>query len=288
MKKILIHLHLYYVDMWPEMAACLSNVDEEYDLFVTLIDKSQHVRDTVIALAPHAHIIYVENRGYDVAPFLYVLNNVRLEDYSYVVKLHTKRDLPGKANLLGISVSGDLWRKRLLSFVSDGAKFRHSLDFMEAHPQVGMLTHEDLVINIKSDKRAEKHLYRALIRCLEEHGLKQRRFCYVAGAMFLARAACFHRILDTFKPEDFPVSSGHEMQLAHIVERLFGYFVYEAGMVVSSTATPMQQLRVHCQRFLARLLRFFYQKKYTNNGKLLIKLLTIPVYSAKIKHRDSK
>lgn len=281
MKKILIHLHLYYVDMWPEMAACLSNVAEEYDFFVTLIDKSQQVRESVITLAPHAHIIYVENRGYDVAPFLYVLNIVRLEDYSYVVKIHTKRDLPEKANLLGISVSGYLWRKLLLSFISDRSKFNHALDFMEEHPQVGMLTHEALIINSKSDKRTEKNAHQALIGFLEEHGLGRRKFCYVAGAMFLARAECFYRIRDLFQPEDFPLSSGHEMQLSHVVERLFGYFVYESGMVVSSTATPLQRLRVRGRRFLSRILRFCYQKKHTKRGRFLVKVCKIPIYSTK-------
>ena len=38
----------------------------------------------------NAKIITVPNKGYDIYPFLIVLSKVKLDEYDYILKIHTK------------------------------------------------------------------------------------------------------------------------------------------------------------------------------------------------------
>lgn len=46
----------------------------------------------------NADFYVVPNLGFDLGPFVYALDKVNLSDYSYVIKLHTKRDIPLNEN----------------------------------------------------------------------------------------------------------------------------------------------------------------------------------------------
>ena len=118
MKKILIHAHIFYADMWEQVASCISNVHENSDIYVTLVEKNEELQDRVLARFPDAHIVVVENVGFDVAPFAKILDTVELADYSYIVKLHTKRNVKADERILGVELGGSLWREKLLSFIS--------------------------------------------------------------------------------------------------------------------------------------------------------------------------
>ena len=90
--KILVHLHLYYADMLPEMLNSLRSLEgRAYDLYVTLVKDCETVKKEILAFKNDAQIMMVDNRGYDLAPFLKVLQSVSLDDYGYVIKLHTKQ-----------------------------------------------------------------------------------------------------------------------------------------------------------------------------------------------------
>ena len=90
-KPMLVHLHLYYTDMWPEFAEYLSNLsDYNYDLYVTGVEISPEIRNNILSFKKDTKILITENRGHDIWPFLSVLNQVDLDKYSYIIKIHTK------------------------------------------------------------------------------------------------------------------------------------------------------------------------------------------------------
>ncbi|MDO5462365.1 MAG: rhamnan synthesis F family protein, partial [bacterium] len=81
MKPILIHTHVYYADMWTEQRDCIASFEDyPYTLYVTLLEGATEIKDKILADYPNAKILFVENRGYDIWPFIHVLNNVNLDD----------------------------------------------------------------------------------------------------------------------------------------------------------------------------------------------------------------
>lgn len=94
MTHILTHVHLYYIDMWPEIKEKLANITVSYDLFVTLNNRNERLQQDILNFKNDAVIQIVDNRGFDVGPFIKLLNSVDLDQYDYIIKLHTKRNMP--------------------------------------------------------------------------------------------------------------------------------------------------------------------------------------------------
>lgn len=285
MKPILVHVHIFYPDLWPELKACILNIHPyPFELFVTLVDNHTDIIKDVHHNFPKAKIEIVENRGYDIAPFIYILNQADLDAYSYIVKLHTKRDIPKHA-LLFRELSGSMWREKLLSFIKTPEQFQKYLDSFEKNEQIGMQNDYHLIVkNDFYDKTAQKNL----LIFLKQNGLKNIKYRFVAGTMFFARACIFKDIQKlNISATDFKIENNHKSQLAHVFERLFGYFVYKNGFIVSDG--PIQQSiqekyfrkLFFYQYIIPPIFRFFYQKKRTKSGKIIIKICKIPVY---IKH----
>jgi lipopolysaccharide biosynthesis protein len=94
MKKILVHLHLYYIDQLDYFIKKLKNIKGcEWDLFVTLVCDNESVRKKILKFKSNAQIIMVDNVGFDVWPFIQILKKVDLNEYDFVLKVHTKRIL---------------------------------------------------------------------------------------------------------------------------------------------------------------------------------------------------
>ena len=75
----------------------------------------KHLNLTQKSTFKNVNVEIVKNLGFDLGPFVHVLNEVNLNDYSYVIKLHTKRDIPlnGKKDWY----TGSGWRDALLKFI---------------------------------------------------------------------------------------------------------------------------------------------------------------------------
>ena len=96
MKKLAVHLHLYYKEQVPQIIKYLKNLTGiEYDLYITMVEDDSEVRLSIQKEFPQSQIWIVENRGYDIGPFIDFLHHINLDDYEYVLKLHTKRKLKG-------------------------------------------------------------------------------------------------------------------------------------------------------------------------------------------------
>ena len=86
--------HVFYTELWEELKICINNIREcvlagSVDVFITY----PRIR-TFVETIPGARVVSVENRGWDSWPFCKILNEIDLSSYDYVVKLHTKRDIP--------------------------------------------------------------------------------------------------------------------------------------------------------------------------------------------------
>ncbi len=288
MKPILVHAHIYYPHLWDELKACILNIyPYSFELFVTFVEAHPKIEADIRAAFPTAQILRVPNRGYDIGPFIEVLNRVNLADYSYVVKLHTKRDAPHSTSLFR-HLTGGKWRNALLSFIRTIDSFKAYVMAFEANPQLGMSASYQLIVrnDIWNDKRIKMQLWQFSAK----KNLPQIPYSYVGGSMFIARADVFRGLQAcNLSAADFVETSGHETQFAHIVERLFGYFVAKQNLTVEDPVGDptgcLGRKILFREQFIRPVVRFFYQRKVTEAGKVMIKFLKIPVYHGKVRNR---
>ena len=285
MKPILVVAHVYYLNLWAEIQRYLENITVPYDLYVTTIKENKSLKDSVLTFNPSAHFEFVENRGYDVGPFIHILNQVDLGQYDYLIKLHTKRDVsPFSSAVRGLR--SNKWRNCLCSFLSSKEKFAKCLHAFDKDKSLGM--HADYHVIVDADSY-DKTAKRNVLKWLKANNYPKMNYSFVAGTMFFARADIFKKIQSLkLSLSDFDAVSEnkHKTQLAHIFERLFGYFVYENGYKLYDIFTPLDVQQKYFKNSklkdkIKQILRPVYQKKVTASGCLVIKIFKIPVYRRK-------
>ncbi len=283
MKNILIHCHIFYPNLWKELKQCILNVSGyPFELYVTMVEKNTEIEKDIRINFPKANIEIVENRGYDIGPFIHILNKVDLNKYSYVVKLHTKRDVDPRDAIR--KMQGPIWRNNLLVYFKDRLSLKKQIECFNQNPKIGMQAKYQLIVyHDFYDKKAQK----ALKQFLKEHHLPLIKYAFVAGTMFIVRAHLLKALQKlNLQLSDFPIPTSqqgkHLSQMAHVVERLFGYFVYQQGYILfDGSVSEKFQKRYHTKIYLKYLikpiLRFFWQKKITKSGKTIIKVFRIPL-----------
>ncbi|MHA1575382.1 MAG: rhamnan synthesis F family protein [Alphaproteobacteria bacterium] len=273
--KIAVHLHCYYTDLIDEMLGKgLSFLTEDYDLFVTLISPNKEIEKKIKKLKKDVKIIVVENRGYDVGPFIKFLNKIDLKKYDLILKLHTKKsEQKSKAK-----VNGEKWRRHLLSHLLPKKGIENILNIFRNDKFVGMLG-TCLTNTIKHPDINE------YFDVCEKFGVSKTHTDFFAGTMFWVRTTCLAPIKKKkigIKDFDFVSKGVHSGTLAHGYERFFGRLVKSQGYQLKdlSNRTKQNEKRMFQE---SKMKKFFFQKKVTKSGRLRIKILKIPVWGKKIK-----
>lgn len=276
-KPVAVHLHLYYTDMWPELCAQLANLgDTPHRLFITLVKENQELTEQIKQVYPAAEIMIVKNMGYDIGPFIEFLNGINLDDYSYILKLHSKRPGNGTDTKLNhLPVTRYYW-KVLLSQALIGSPeiWQKNLQAFADNPKLGMIGSPHL---IKKLDKSDRELFPQIQANLNKLGLSpDLKFSFLAGTMFIVRSGLFKVLQHRYTIEDFAVTDGNvkDGTLAHVMERLFGAVISAQGYVLKGF---VRNYRFVFSAVGKITLRFFFQKKRTQNNRILIKICKIPV-----------
>lgn len=275
--KILVVVHLYYTEMWPELRDCLKNIKQPYDLYVTIVFENKQLKEEILNFNSEAHFEVVENKGYDIGPFIHILNKVNLDDYSYIIKLHTKRDIE-KGQGWFRKLDGSKWRERLLEFIKTPENFEKSLKYLSGNKKVGMVSSVHTIVDYDI---YDKEPIENTKQWLKEHNFPVFKYSYVAGTMFIARASIFKNIQNLkISIVDFPnANEEHQCQLAHIFERLFGYFTNKDGYRISDPNHSVFAQKIRQKIYqLENVIRFLFQFKITKSGCVILKICKIPVF----------
>lgn len=189
-KHILVHLHLYYINQLDEILARLQNLQElKFDLYVTMIEKSPAAEQKIKQFKPDAHILQLENKGYDIGPFMEVLHSLDLDKYNYLLKIHTKgTTAQNYTRINGKRFSNKLWSRLLYeALLADRQRVLSNLQLLETN-NIGMLSSTYLIMTTKSFtgnfcrklmKYCKQKVYRKLIlfRLLPEPCFGQKQAC---------------------------------------------------------------------------------------------------------------
>ena len=279
--KILVHLHLYYQDMLEQMLSLLKSLDDmDYDLYITTSPDFRE-QDKIKTFHSQSQILPVPNRGYDLAPFVYVLQQVNLDDYDYIIKLHTKRDLPQPANLPNCNLEGSKWRDLLTGFLASPQEVHQALEQFNKHPKLGQLSHSLLIISAGKEDKEANHRAGEI---MSQMGLDAKQKTFVAGTMFICRAHLMQPLKKlnlTTQDFDTPLASHQGGTLAHALERVLGWMIWAQGYKIASynQETLKDKLKI-----LGFHIKKFAYRKYTNSkGITRIKICKIPVYKSSSK-----
>lgn len=242
--RLLIHTHIYYLDLWGELAACIDNFNgRKYDLWITTPIKDVAFQKNVLSRFPSAHYCVLPNQGYDIWPFFYVLNNVQPKDYDYVVKMHTKRNVSGWLNYLPFWPSR--WRRELLSFCSSKSRLERVMHRFSQCPEIGMIGGDAVIVERADVDYERNEIRRTAEKVVQNLGYRNFTRRFVAGTMFIARMACFSPLRDVLRETDFQATKdddNHVSGVAHVYERVLGYIVSATGFEISDVNGRFKRL----------------------------------------------
>lgn len=212
MKKVLVHLHLFYQDQLEYFIEKLSNITEcHWDLVVTFIEDNPKTIKTLKEFKPDVKFLKIDNLGYDILPFLKVLQTTNLDDYDYVLKLHTKNFYTKCVRLKGLyEYSGYQWRDALVdALLKDKIRFKKNLKMLEKYDLV-----TDETVWVKLGKEAEDYEAKKLFN--------PKNNFYCAGTMFLSKIELFNKNF-SYNEKGFDVNSKTSKggSMAHVLERGF-------------------------------------------------------------------
>ena len=263
--RVAVIAHVFYLDIWPELAACILNVKEvssSADIFVTLPESTdESAVHRIKSTFPEADVRRLSNRGFDVGPFFEVISRIDLDSYDYVVKLHTKRNGFGIVNFCPLP--GRSWRKLLLGFCSSPENAKQTFALLNDNPKVGMVGSGALVMHPEDELTGRFSISGAE----SEQPEKSADWCFIAGTMFAVRAALLKKMACRLSFDDFPAmpAGSHDAGLAHSIEREFGREVHKQGFqiapcpksprLLSSTFRIRRATYAFCCLILRHLLR---------------------------------
>lgn len=243
--KLAIAVHIYYPEIWPEIAQRLKKLRHPFILDITTPpEQAASVESAVKHDFTAANIHIVPNRGMDILPFLSLVPHWQQEDVIAVCKLHTKKGDGGE--------SATHWR-------------RHLLDTLIGHPDIPARivrafadhTSLNLVGPAIFHLSAQRLMYGNgpnLQQISQELGLgplPQSDWGFFAGTMFWARPdalAPLARLVankSQFGPDDHAKDGRYE----HALERAFGLMAHCPGGKIGllhhpASPTDMPELQI--------------------------------------------
>lgn len=220
LKKVLVCIHIYYhnqVDYIIDKLKSLNGID--YDLFVTYTNENKETNEKFLNFNKNAKFKIVENKGYDIYPFLVLINEIDLEKYSSVLKLHTKN----KDEFDSYSWRDDLYENLM------GTKniFKANLKKLEKYGLVG----SGKRITTMNRRFSENTLL--FEKICRQIGIEPKKVNFIAGTIFLARIEIIKRIKELnllqLDFENKTMETGSNGTVAHVIERLFGVLCNDLG-----------------------------------------------------------
>ena len=246
-KTLLVHLHLYYIDQLDYFIEKLSNIQSvSYDLYITMVEKNDAVEQKILSRFPNANILIVPNKGYDVGPFIHVLNNVDIDSYDYILKIHTKNTILNNGDKInGVWISRKCWMPLLVEALIGTPKiFADNIKKFENNHKIGMIGSKYL---ITSSTDSYTNILPQVNNTIKNLGFTiPNKLTFVAGTMFMMRSSLLKPIIkagyniDSFEPTG---KTSQANALAHIFERVFGALVTLQGKEIKKVNSCCYQTK---------------------------------------------
>lgn len=232
--KIAVCVHLYHIDMIDSITSYLTNMEYDYDLFISLVKPyPQSFLNRLKKINKNTEIVYVKNIGVDVGGFLQVYKKIK-NSYDLILKIHTKKGLGSEkspSNYLkkhGLEDSikrGQNWFNRSMNGVlGDKNRVKNIIKEFETNPNCGMIgakTHN----NFDSNKNHMEFIF-----SLMNLKVDYTNHHFIGGTIFWVKNSIFKKyltddVIDKILNKS-PEGYAYEPSINHAMERVFGCLVY--------------------------------------------------------------
>lgn len=217
-------LHLYFVELWDEIAKELEHFDFPFDLYVNI--NNNHFEATsrqILSKYPYANLYALENRGRDIYPFLTMMQDILPLKYNYLCKLHSKKSIHRK--------DGDKWRQHLIkSLIGSTVRIHKCKDLLNGKSGIVVA-------------RGNKYHYtqwigsnKAMVKRFAERTKIEMcsDFYFPAGSMFWIKPEVLTPLVENFSQNFFTIENGEtDGTKAHAIERIFGLLCKSAQLNIS-------------------------------------------------------
>lgn len=230
--KVVVVVHLFYLDLWEEINDYLKKIGINFDLLVTINegDVSAKTTDKIKTSYPKAIILKVPNKGLDIGPFFESVNFLISKNlkYDYILKIHTKKSLGVDANI------GESWRKKSYeSLMGSYSIVSHILRLFRTNPTVGMIgPFESRTKLTMNDVNNGGSLNLDNMKLLAQRlSIKDLELDFFGGTMFWARWPILEKKFrkKTLTINDFESGYKKDGLLSHAMERLLACIVRDEG-----------------------------------------------------------
>lgn len=239
--KIAIAAHIYYPELWPEIAAYLRNISHSYVLDITTTEALHYqVSAMVQADFPQARIHSMPNLGMDILPFLRLVSLWQQEGIHAVCKLHTKKG--------DNSLTAQQWRKHQLHMLlgQPGNIFTISQAF-SSDPQLSLLGSSVLFLSGQKLMYDNTPALTAISQATTRQPLSAEDWGFFAGTMFWARPAALLSLAEHAiqQAQRFTAHYAKDGSYEDALERAFGLLAYQQnkriGLLYPIPATAQGQ-----------------------------------------------
>lgn len=222
-------VHLFYTDLWPEIAAFARNFEGvSRDIFVNVVDIAWGPRfqRELRELCPGAFVQLSNDNGRDIGGFVRLLDNVDIKKYEYFAWMHSKKS-PHIA-----MEKGEYWRRSLLgSFAGNPETVASCIQQFRDDPSIGLIGAKEWRTTEMGRNEEQFNKMLELFEIDEQH----RDVEYLSGTMFLIRSEIVQRLYERLKTLDWEYGGDKDLsfhvdgQIAHAVERVIGNIVRQMG-----------------------------------------------------------
>ncbi len=245
--RILVVLHLFYPEEWVKIEEYLMTLKSyKVTLKVTVTEgfTDENVLAQIRAFMPACEIITLPNIGFDVAPFIYILNQIDLSQYDIVYKLQSKGVNKAFRYIYGQVFKYQDWFLNLYRGIFGLFRTHKIIKMFEANPKLGLVAADNLIIEDPIYKKAFTQKIAA------QYGISLRDdYRYVAGTCFVARAKCLKPIQDlNLKLSDFEITRRGLFSTAHAFERIICAIIENDGYIFKGMPTRRRKHSVDCKR----------------------------------------
>lgn len=239
--RLAVVMHVHFPELVDELITHLAHVPIPFDLYVTNSSGSDlDIDRRMVPNAQATHILNVDNHGRDILPFITLINADVLQNYSLVLKVHTKKSAwrEQHATLAG---SGADWRAGFLAdLLGSPEQVQWILTAFQNVPNLGTVTSRGSITGPES-WGSNRRIVAEVLRRINFTG-KASSLRFASGSMYWIRGQILTSLRELrLTPDDFE-SEGAQIDgtTAHAVERILGmladrdgYTMIEADHIVA-------------------------------------------------------
>jgi GT2 family glycosyltransferase/glycosyltransferase involved in cell wall biosynthesis len=253
--KLAIAVHVYYPELWPEIAQRLKAIQHPFVLDITTPpNQAAHVETVVKQDFPAARIHVTPNQGMDILPFLSLVPHWQKEGILAVCKLHTKRGDGGPI--------ATHWRKHLLdTLVGHPDTPSQIAQAFTWHPQLSLVGPAIFYLSGQRLVYENKATLAQIQLALGQGPLPQEDWGFFAGTMFWARPAALAPLANlvassaaSHSTAAFSGEYAKDGRDEHALERAFGLIPHQHGAQIGllhPPASPIEAPELQIAKTLA-------------------------------------